>query len=366
MKKELMSLIAAFCLSCSGQQVITNYIYEVREYTNNIWTVSNVTIVTRNEITQNVNRVYNYYSTNFTINVETNLYIDTLIGTNVTINIETNTYNIYTNIYAQTNLTVDITTNYTTYITLTNFEGWAARCETSESNSLLYAYIANDAALRLGSTNAVVFSTNSYYYVDIIGRTYSNILCLACNNMNGVVCASNPPSAVGSSRYASRSYRLSYPGSSSSQHIMISGEVLSSHCIQTDVGMKILYFPTNMSYSHINQTSTATTYYAPTYIEWHTNRLTVHISSFIKSGDSYSHRNDYVGYVDDSEWPANLSYTSLKRTPTSNLTINSKEIQISTSSPSSSIKNIFFPSFPTIDGWKYMWWLSNTTGTNVR
>lgn len=110
MKKTLMLLVAAICLSCSGQWVITNYVY----------TVSNITIFTQNEITQNVNRAYNYYSTNFTVNVETNLYIDTMIGTNIATNVENwviNDYstnfveNITTNIYIDTVVGTNIATN---------------------------------------------------------------------------------------------------------------------------------------------------------------------------------------------------------------------------------------------------------------
>lgn len=341
MRKALVLLVMMFGLMCSGQEVITNYIYTVNEVTNYVYTVSNITHITYNEITQKVTRAYNYYSTNFTYNVETNLYIDTLIGTNVTINIETNTYNIYTNIYAQTNLTVDITTNYNTYITLTNFEGWAARCETAESNSLLYAYIANDAVLHLGSTNSVFINTNVYYYTDITGTVYSNITCLAFNDIDGAICASNIASTL--NRKAVHEYDVRYGG-------FTIGKCVASHAMQTQSGLVLLYLPTNTVF---RKSGTSTYYWKAGYVLWHAGSLKICVSGFAdQNGTSF--RSNIVRYLDDPTFPNSFGSTRIAQIGNQFITIVAND---------SGLDSVYFPIFPSLLGWRYMWWYTLTTQT---
>lgn len=149
MKKTLMLLVAAICLSCPGQWIITNYVY----------TVSNITYIVNNEITQNVNRVYNYYSTNFTVEA----YIDTMIGTNIATNVENwviNDYstnfveNITTNIYIDTVVGTNIATNITVNISTNTYQ-------TNYNYSTHYTYNINRI-------------TNYYYdvHTDIITNIY--------------------------------------------------------------------------------------------------------------------------------------------------------------------------------------------------
>ena len=171
MKKALMSLIAAICMSCSGQWVITNYVY----------TVSNITYVTNNEITQNVNRVYNYYSTNFTVEA----YIDTMIGTNIATNVENWVYNEYstnfienitTNIYIDTLVGTNIATNIefsvniSTNIYQTNYSTHVTRNInhiTNEYYNFHYDIITNEYIDQVIGTNVVydIHTTNQESFV---------------------------------------------------------------------------------------------------------------------------------------------------------------------------------------------------------
>lgn len=406
MKKALMSLIAASCLSCAGQQVITNYIYEVREYTNNIWTVSNVTIVTHNEITQNVNRVYNYYSTNFTINVETNLYIDTLIGTNIatnvemTVNVTTNltlyqtnfidnvyrevtyhtTYQTNVNTYIDTWQTI-YQTNYTTEVTLTNFEGYVEECETIISNgveyisgmtnyvgdAMLYAYICNEAAQRLASTNAIAFATNSIPLPDPNGYT-DRLFQLACNNLNGSFMAKSAGTS-GYNIYATAIYAVSWRNVSSTR-LTIRMQV--SHIAQTDHGFEVVYLPIKedrMLFTYNNRK------YIPSKMTWRYDNASnvLEVLEFDLNGEFLSrHEARCLSTLYPTAYGMNTidgsSGTSAWTQMSPSITIGGSTMPfyIKCSNINPTRQEVFAPMFPSLDEWRYMWWIENLTGTNMR
>lgn len=188
LRTAVLSLLLAASFACKGQSVITQYIYEVQVYTNiiheisnRVWTVSNITIRTQNEITQKVNRVYNYYSTNFTVEA----YIGTMIGTNIATNVENwviNDYstnfveNITTNIYIDTvvgtniatNIIVNISTN--TYQTNYNYNihnTYNINNITNYHYDFHYDIITNEYIDQVIGTNVVydIHTTNQESYV---------------------------------------------------------------------------------------------------------------------------------------------------------------------------------------------------------
>lgn len=399
MKKALMSLITAICLSCAGQQVITNYIYEVREYTNNIWTVSNVTIVTHNEITQNVNRVYNYYSTNFTINVETNLYIDTLIGTNIATNVEM-TVNVTTNLTLyQTNFIDNVyrevtyhttyetnvntyidtwqnvyQTNYTTEVTLTNFEGYVEQCETIISNgvdyissltnnvgdAMLYAYIASEAMRSLGNTNGTYIATNEFVYSDINGIQYSNMTNLTLNNVNGDLVGrhTTPYDYPSGQNHYSTSYSIRM-NPSESPSCFLTFHI--SHASKSDDGMKIFYLPSDQiplsgQWSHI----------IPICLYWNANNLILH---FYNSYQGIYYVNAVSNISRYAAWPNGIysSFNSINDGVTMSgprfSGISNPILKTSYGTPSTSDRNAIFVSCsPSLSDYQLMWKITNLTG----
>lgn len=404
MKKALMSLIAAICMSCSGQWVITNYVY----------TVSNITHIVNNEITQNVNRVYNYYSTNFTINVETNLYVDTVIGTNIATNVEmTVTVNVTTNLTLyETNFTYQThvhyhttyetnvntyidtwqnvyQTNYVTEVTLTNFEGYVEQCETIISNgvdyissltndlgdAMLYAYICNEAAQRLASTNAIAFATNSIPIADPNGY-YDRLFQLACNNLNGSFMA-----IATSGQYATMIYavRLRYMVIEGSSYVY--KEILSlmqlSHIVQTSSGFEVIYLPLK-EYRRLYKLNNK--YIIPSKMSWvyngASNVLEVlefdseknFISKYEVTREAMLYPNSWGENVSDSAITTSSSQW-YQMSPTIHIDdglVGNVVEYYKTSSQSPHTDRVFAPMFPSLDEWRYMWWIVNTTGEHMR
>lgn len=401
MRKALASLVMMFGLMCSGQEVVTNYIYTVNEVTNYVYTVSNITHITYNEITQKVTRAYNYYSTNFTYNVETNLYIDTLIGTNIatnvemTVNITTNltlyqtnfidqinrTYNYHTTYQTNVNIYIDTwqnvyQTNYTTEVTLTNFEGYVEQCENIISNgteyideyvssmtndvneAMLYAYICNEAALRLASTNAVIFTTNSIPWTDYLGVEHQNILCLACNNMNGVIQAS-PPSGY-ESLGAATSIHIGTDNNQLGFQSSVFQTNFISHAQPTEVGMVVIYVPGDIITKESLRPFASGLYkYHIDMMYWATNQL-ISVSSI------YNSEGEFLSTISKGEympnWPSafgtryslNISYNGYTTTVYYRMT----------SIPFSS--RLYVKSFPFLYQWKYLWSIMNVTGFHLR
>jgi len=394
MKKALMSLIVAICMSCPGQWVITNYVY----------TVSNITIVTQNEITQNVNRAYNYYSTNFTVNVETNLYIDTMIGTNIatnvemTVNVTTNLILYETNFTYQTHVHYHTTyetnvntyidtwqnvyqTNYTTEVTLTNFEGYVEQCETIISNgvdyissltnnigdAMLYAYICNETAQRLASTNAIVFSTNSIPLPDYQGYT-DRIFQLACNNLNGSFMAKSAGTS-GYNIYATSVYSVSWRNADKTELTIIMN---LSHVYQTDHGMEVVYFPSpeyRKLFTYKNRK------YLPSRMIWrYDNSSNILEVLEFDSGNKFIHRHE--ARMRSILYPTAYGMgTSDNQSGTSGWDEMAPSITISgitmpfyfkTSNTNPRKTEIFAPMFPSLDEWRYMWWIENLTGLRIR
>lgn len=205
LKTTVLSLLLAASFACNGQSVITQYIYEVQVYTNviheisnNVWTVSNITIRTQNEITQNVNRVYNYISTNFTLNISTNLYIDKVIGTNVVYEFKTNYYDIVilTNISTMvwTNILVTIPTNYDVTVNLsTNIY------QTNHNTSVTYTYKTTI------NTN-VIYNIITNEYADLVIGTNVVMEIRMTNGEEIVILTSNILSSAQASANAARTY----------------------------------------------------------------------------------------------------------------------------------------------------------------
>lgn len=383
-------------MSCSGQWVITNYVY----------TVSNITIVTQNEITQNVNRAYNYYSTNFTINVETNLYIDTLIGTNIATNVEM-TVNVTTNLVTyetnfidnihreityhttyETNVNTYIDTwqnvyqtNYTTEVTLTNFEGYVEQCETIISNgvdyvssltnnvgdAILYAYICNETAQRLASTNAIVFSTNSIPLPDYQGYT-DRLFQLACNNLNGSFMAKSA-GTEGYNIYATSVYSVSWRSASTSA---LTIKMNLSHVYQTDHGMEVVYFPSTeyrMLFSYRDRK------YLPSRMIWRYDDSynILEVLEFDSKGQ-FIHRHEAsyqsilyptargMGTSDTQD--GTLYWTQMS--PSITISGTTMPFYFKTSDTNPRKTEIFAPMFPSLDEWRYMWWIENLTGLRIR
>lgn len=403
MKKALVSLVTMFGLACSGQEVVTNYIYEVREYTNNIWTVSNVTIVTRNEITQNVNRVYNYYSTNFTVNVETNLYIDIVIGTNIatnvemTVNVTTNltlyqtnfidnihrTVNFHTTYETNINTYIDTwqnvyQTNYTTEVTLTNFEGYVEQCETIISNgvdyissltnnvgdAMLYAYIASEAMRSLGNTNGTYIATNEFIYSDMNGRQYSNMTNLTLNNVNGdlVGYPTTPYDYTSTGFHGDNHYSTSYSvcmNPSESSKCFLTFHI--SHAAKTEEGLKIFYLPSDPvpmtgAWSHI----------IPICLYWNADNIELHFFN------SYN-GNHYVNAVSNlssySSWPNGIFSSYNSKTDGIGMSgpyfsgVTRPILKTSYGTPDTSDRSsIFVSCSPSLSDYQLMWKIINLTG----
>lgn len=385
-------------MSCSGQWVITNYVY----------TVSNITIVTQNEITQNVNRAYNYYSTNFTINVETNLYIDTLIGTNIATNVEM-TVNVTTNLVTyetnfidnihreityhttyETNVNTYIDTwqnlyqtNYTTEVTLTNFEGYVQQCENIVSNgidtisemtntvgdAMLYAYMVNELAVRLASTNEVLYySTNSFVYVDSFGNQHDNVHALACNNMNGAILAKSSGMA------SAQSYRVRILDTNIEFYFDI------SHAAESEYGMDAAYLPRSIEpISYLNY------YYIPLKLcwrgsykvarsiitggwDWSTNGvLSVYFAKMSYSGGTYEFVDVEEYTTGNYFWPERIavnSYLAANRlTGTGPAHV---RIDNPTGTYTDGIYVLCFPTFPSFSGWETLYKLYKITGLRLR
>lgn len=390
MRKYIAMIVAMIGMSCLAQSAVTNYIYETKIITNNVWTVTNIYVRTQNEITQNVNRVYTYWATN-TISFVTNYYFTTNTTHYVTniidnvINVESNTIieihrpvNYYTNITTNynynryidqvigTNVTVNIVTNYTTEITLDNFEEYVEKCENIISNgmisvsnttdeAMLYAYIANESALRLGTTNEVIFSTNSYPYVDYEGVTHPNILCLACNNMNGVIQATPPEGSGGNATYKIQI------GTGANLGILtgVFSEMYIAYANPTDQGMSVIYLPEDKNLRNIGNSQYK--YHVDTCF-WKTNHLICSISVY-NPDDSfrYSYQFGYNWYL----WPRNMSVF-----PPNGHVISSpggyNEKSTIYLSAIGEHSTIYVKSFPSLEQWKYLWWFTHTTGFNFR
>lgn len=376
MKKYLLTILLLVCASSHAQSVITNWVYQNTYITNNIYMVSNITYNTYEEhqitniikqyvyytyyITNNASYVTNYYyTTNFTYYVTNN--IETVIN-NVTNNIvdyhypvyyptyySTNVYN-YIDTYIATNVTVNFITNYTTEITLTNFEAWAEECQ-------IYAYISNESARRLASTNAVAFHTNSYIYVDVNGTAYNNILALSCNNMNGVI------QATADTTYASSVYYVKIGTSSAGTEYYC----YLSHAESSPAGMRVYYLPTKMSLTHI----TGGRDYVLECLYWESGWMYANVYSKTSSAE---YRETCRLSSSSLSWPSTHNPSSadsvnncltMDGTPLGS-SMSSYKAYIKTAQNTYTNKVLYVATFPTLDQWKFMWWLTNTTGAQLR
>lgn len=399
-------------MACLGQEIVTNYVYvyETKEITNRVWTVSNITERTQVEITNYVNRFYTYYITNQTSYV-TNYYFTTntthyitnlletvvLSQTNITYETEVHRhvhYNYVTNfnIYSWTNLTVNITTNVYTDVMYTNFAAYVDMFHDEVSNAIntvasqtnkieqsirnfqdtysdveLYAYITTEAMRSLGSTNGIYITTNEFIYTDANGVSYNNMINLTMNNMNGGLKAN----VTGGSYYSTRYCIIISPTAGRGQFYF-----RLSHATSGNYGMKIFYLVEGPV--PVSGTSNSSWYkWVPVCLYWEAGRLNLVMCS--PSGELYSNQSSILSELASETpshsctWPNSISITS-----SDDATYGSGKQFISghqynrsypyfktaqTGNPTTStISSLFVPRSPSLEDWKLMWKITKLSG----